>query len=256
MELRELLPGTGTIDVQALLDTLELARRAPEDRPYTVVNFIVSADGRATIGGRSRGLGDDGDRAMFHGLREQFDAVLAGTGTLATEHYGRILGKAERRARRTERGLPAEPLACVFTRSGHVPTNVPLFAEPEARVVIFTNTRPSLPSETRPSLPSAKAKIEVVELDPGELTLTTALRRLRRDFGIATLLCEGGPTLFGGMLQESLVDELFLTVAPRLAGGGRGPTISAGPELAQPRKLELVWLLERHGALYQRYSLC
>ena len=57
------------------------------------MNFISSADGRATFHGRSGQLGDDGDRAMFHGLREHVDAVLAGTRTIATESYGRILGK-------------------------------------------------------------------------------------------------------------------------------------------------------------------
>ena len=50
----------------------------------------------------------------------------------------------------------------------------------------------------------------------------------------ASLLCEGGPTLFGSLLGEGLVDELFLTLAPKLTGGGRGPTISSGTELSEP----------------------
>jgi 5-amino-6-(5-phosphoribosylamino)uracil reductase len=99
------------------------------------------------------------------------------------------------------------------------------------------------------------AQVEVIRLDPGELTATTALRRLRSDYGVRSLLCEGGPTLFGVLLQERLVDELFLTVAPKLAGGGSGPTIVSGPELADPQALELRWVLERHGSLFLRYAL-
>jgi 5-amino-6-(5-phosphoribosylamino)uracil reductase len=81
------------------------------------------------------------------------------------------------------------------------------------------------------------------------------LRRLHSDYAIRSLLCEGGPTLFGALLHEGVVDELFLTLAPKLAGGGAGPTITAGPELADAQTLEISWLLERDGLLYLRYSI-
>src|SRR5207302_7245671 len=132
-------------------------------------------------------------------------------------------------------------------RSGEIPIDVPLFAEPDANIVIFT--------PTGIDTASCAAQVEVITLDPGELTLTTALRRLRADHGVSSLLCEGGPTLFGALLQEGLVDELFLTIAPKLTGGGRGPAISSGPELADPSELRVEWLLERNGALYLRYGV-
>jgi riboflavin biosynthesis pyrimidine reductase len=248
MEFQQLLPDRRDIDVDELLDAIPgLAARAPEDRPYTVANFIASADGRATVNGRSGGLGDDGDRAIFHGLRERVDAVLAGTGTLRAENYGRILGKAERRERRAAGARTAEPLACMITRTGELPTEIPLFAEPEAEIVVFTPVAPDLSACT--------AHVEVIVLDPGELTLTTAMRRLRGDFGAQTLLCEGGPTLFGALLHEGLVDELFLTLAPKLTGGGRGPAVTTGPELPQPLELAITWLLHRHGVVYTRYAV-
>jgi riboflavin-specific deaminase-like protein len=247
MEFRQLMPEPASVDVEALLASLDPGEHAPSDRPYTVVNFVTSTDGRATFDGRSGPLGDDGDRAMFHGLREQFDAVMSGTGTLRAERYGRILGKPERRARRTERGLSAEPLACIVTRSGEVPTDIPLFAEPEARIVVFT---PTAIVDGRWA-----AQVEVACIDPGELTLTTVLRHLRSEHGIRSLLCEGGPTLFGALLREGLVDELFLTVAPKLAGGGQGPGITTGPELPEPKLLILRWLLEREDSLYLRYAI-
>lgn len=250
MEFRQLLPEPGTFR----LDDAGVAELAPSSdadgpRPYTIVNFISSVDGRATFHGRSGALGDDGDHALFHGLREWSDAVIAGTRTLATERYGRIIGKSERRERRLAAGRPAEPLACIVTRSGMLPADLPLFAEPEARIVIFTGTG------TNPDLGSPGAQIEVIHLDSGMLTMTTVLRRLRSDYQVARLLCEGGPTLFASLLDESLVDELFLTVAPKLTGGGSGPTITSGPELPMLCELELRSALEREGSLYLRYAV-
>jgi 5-amino-6-(5-phosphoribosylamino)uracil reductase len=247
MEFRQLLPEQTRVDVGELLSSLELSSRAPDDRPYTIANFVASADGRATFEGRSGALGDDGDSAMFHGLREQVDAVMAGTRTLEIERYGRILGKPERRRRREERGLAPEPLACVISRSGRFPMDIPLFSESEARIVLFA------PMEI--VIEQCAANVEVVRLDPGELTLTTAMRALRSEFGVRSLLCEGGPTMFGSLLGEGVVDELFLTLAPKLTGGGTGPTITSGPELAEPAELKLAWLLERNGSVYLRYSL-
>jgi 5-amino-6-(5-phosphoribosylamino)uracil reductase len=249
MDFRQLLPEPGTFSLAERLEQLDLAARATE-RPYTIVNFVASADGRATFAGRSGQLGDEGDREMFHGLREHVDAVLAGTRTLALEKYGRMLRKAERRERRLQRGLMPEPLACIVSRTGEIPTEIPLFAEPEARIVAFTSSNVSAPDTT-----ACAASVEVVRLDAAEMTLTTVLRRLRSDHSVGSLLCEGGPTLFGAMLHERIVDELFLTVAPKLTGGGSAPAISAGPELPEPQQLRPVWALEREGSLFLRYAI-
>ena len=247
MQLHQLIPQERLIDTLDLLGTLHLAARAGEDRPYTIVNFISSADGRAAFHGQSGPLGDDADREMFHGLREQVDGVIAGTGTLRAEHYGRLIRKPERRERRVQAGRTPEPLMCIITRSGAVPVEAPLFSEPEAKVVVFG------PAGT--VVEGVAAQVQVVSLDPGEMTLTTAIRRLRADFGIRSLLCEGGPTLFGALLHERLVDELFLTLAPKLTGGGTSPAVTSGPEQAELVQLELRWALEHAGAVYLRYGL-
>lgn len=247
MQLQQLIPQVRAVETQELVAALDLAARAAEDRPYTLVNFISSADGRATFHGRSAPLGDPADRELFHALRGQTEAVLAGTTTIRVERYGRLIRDPERRQRRIDDGRSPEPLACLVTRSGNVPTEAPLFAEPEARIVVFGP--PGL------DLGRVKAQVEVVELDPGELTLTTAMRRLRTGFGIRSLLCEGGPTLFGALLMEGLVDELFLTLAPKLTGGGTSHAITSGPELPEPQPLELIWALEHENSLYLRYAL-
>ncbi len=247
MEFRQLIPQPGSVEVADLLSTLDLADRAGEVRPHTLANFISSADGRAAFNGRSGALGDKADRELFHGLREQADAVLVGTGTLRAERYGRLVSDPERRRRRVEAGRSPEPLACVVTRSGKVPLEIPLFSEPDARIVLF--------SPVDIDLSTCTGQVQLVRIDRGELTMTTVLRRLRTSFGIRLLLCEGGPTVFGSLLHERLVDELFLTLAPKLTGGGESPTISTGPELMELAPLDLVWALELTGALYLRYAI-
>jgi riboflavin-specific deaminase-like protein len=233
--------------VRELLEELNLAARAPTDRPYTIANFVASADGHSAFRGRSRWLSDDADRELFHGLREHVDAVIAGTRTLRTERYGRVVRDPERRRRRAASGLNPEPLSAIVTRSGDVPTDIPLFSDEGSRVVVFTPD--TLDTST------LAARVEVVRLDPGELTLTTVMRRLRSAHDVRSVLCEGGPTLFGALLQEDLVDELFVSLAPKLTGGGTAPAISAGPELAEVRGLSIVWALELDGTLYLRYAL-
>jgi riboflavin-specific deaminase-like protein len=247
LEFRQLLPETGPIEVQDAVDSLSVPADAVGDRPYVLVNFISTVDGRATFAGRSGALGGEGDRAVFHGLRERVDAILVGTSTLAAEHYGRMLGRPERRQRRVAAGRSPEPLACLVTRSGRLPTDVPLFAEPEARIVVFTTTALDLVG--------VRAHVEVVRLDPDELTLTAVLQRLRADHRVELLLCEGGPRMFGSLLSERLVDELFLTLSPNLAGGGSSPTITSGPELPELVPLQCGWVLQQENYLFLRYQV-
>lgn len=247
MDFRRLHPAPATVDSAELLGDLRLHERAHPDRPWVVTNFATTADGRATIDGRSGAIGDDGDMEVFRRLRTQVDALLIGTRTLGIERYGRAVRRPELRAAREALGLAPEPLVATVTRSGELPLDIPLFQEPQADVVVFA------PSDTPE--PDCPACATVVRLDPAELTLTTALRHLRAERRVRSLLCEGGPTLMGALLHEQLVDELFLTLAPQLAGGGTGPTMTAGPALAGPAALELVWALERAGSLYLRYAV-
>jgi len=94
-------------------------------------------------------------------------------------------------------------------------------------------------------------QLVVVRSGPeGEPTDLPALLRALRNEGVRALLCEGGPTLHGSLQAAGLVDELFLTIAPKLAGGA--PGILAG-DLAEPEPLELAWLLEEDGELFARY---
>ncbi len=96
-------------------------------------------------------------------------------------------------------------------------------------------------------------RLVVVESGPeGRVDLPALLGSLREE-GVRALLCEGGPTLHGALQAAGLVDELFLTIAPKLSGGGVPPRILEG-ELDEVIPLELAWLLEQDGELFARYS--
>ena len=243
---RQLFPEPAELPLEAITERLASFGDQATDRPYTVANFVASVDGRATIGGRTAALSDAGDRALFHGLREAVDAVMAGTTTLRIERYGRVIKDPAARKRRIDHGRAPEPLAVVVSRSGQVPYEIPLFSEAEARIVEFTGATAPRP---------VAAQRELISLEPGEVNLRAVMERLHADFEVRTLLCEGGPTLFGSLVAEDLLDELYLTMAPKLVGGESNPAILSGPPLPEPARLEVAAVLEREGSLFLRFAI-
>jgi riboflavin biosynthesis pyrimidine reductase len=130
--------------------------------------------------------------------------------------------------------------------------DVPLLAAAEQRVALITGAGSDIAATVAP--------VDYVRAAPAEpasgaVDLAAALRRLRADHGVRSILCEGGPTLNAELLRAGLVDELFLSVAPKLAGGADALTIVAGAALPEPAQLDLVWLLERGGELFARWRL-
>jgi len=247
MGLRRIHPDPESLTAAAAMAGLGLGDMAPPRRPYVVANFVASADGKAAFAGRSGKLGGDVDSALFHRLRTQVDAVLVGSGTLRAERYGRIVRDPELRAAREADGLAPDPLACVVSRSLNLPLDIPLFQDPEQSTIVFT--------ASDEDLEGAGPGVSVERLRAEELTMTSALEILRDRHAVRSVLCEGGPTVFGALLGEGLVDELFLSLAPRIAGGAEAPTIVEGMPLAELMELELVWVLEAGGELFIRYRI-
>ena len=134
--MHRLFPDPAAVQADVLIESLDLAARAPAGRPYTIANFVCSLDGRASVDGGSTGLGDDGDKRIFRALRGCADAILAGTGTLAAEHYGPLARDPTVAALRARLGLAAQPPLVTITRSGSLPS-IPLLDDPGSTLIVY-----------------------------------------------------------------------------------------------------------------------
>jgi riboflavin-specific deaminase-like protein len=243
--VERLVPDPGHATVEEQYARLRLIDRAHAERPYLASNFALTLDGRATIGGRSGPIGDRTDSEVLHRLRTQVDAVMIGAGTLRVERYGRIVPDPVLRGyRERAEGLAHDPLAVIVTGSLDLPWDAGLFSCGGGRVLIFTSSEAEIP-ET--------ATRVRVERHPGGVDLSRAMAMLRAERGVRAVLCEGGPRLHANLVEAGLVDELFVTLAPKLA-------LNPGPGLlengsGEPLALDLVWLLEQDGELFSRYAV-
>jgi riboflavin-specific deaminase-like protein len=242
--VRLLHPENRATTPAELATGLRLGDRAPPERPYLALNMVSSLDGKATIDWRTKGLSTELDRELFHHLRTQADAVMVGAGTARTERYGRMAKSDELRDKREREGLARDPLAVVVSARLDLPADLPLLNEPEQRVLIATGSDATLPG--------LGDQVEYARLGD-DLPLLAA--RLRGEYGVRSVLCEGGPTLNSYLLAAGLVDELFLTLNPKLAGGAAALTIVAGRELVEPAELGLVSVAEGEGDLFTRWRL-
>lgn len=244
MHLNRLYPRQGEIAVEDLVAQLDLNSRTPKERPYVVANMVSSLDGRAALDGETRGLSSETDRRLFHLLRAAGDALLVGAGTVREERYGVAVKNDELRERREAHGLdPEQPTVIVSSRL-LLPSDLPLLQAKGARVIVGTGADHELEG--------VAADIEY-ERTGDDLRLLLA--RLRSEHGIRSLVCEGGPTLLSYLLAAGLVDELFLSIAPKIVGGGDEPAITTGRELLQPANAEPVWICEADGELFTRWRI-
>jgi riboflavin-specific deaminase-like protein len=241
-EVRRLLPDPAPVDLAEQIADLGLVALAPPERPYAVLNFATTLDGYGAIDGRSGPIGSDADTEVLQRLRTQVDAVMIGAGTMRAERYGRMVSDHQLRAWREQIGLAPDPLAVIVSGRLDLPWDASLFTDGNGEVLIFTGVTEEPPETATP--------VQVVRHE-GRVDIAAAMRHLRTERDIRALLCEGGPGLHAELQRGGLADELFLTIAPKLAGGP-APHILEG-ELPGVIDMEQVWLLEREGELFSRY---
>lgn len=190
-------------------------------------NMIFSADGAAGFAGRAGPLSCPADHTLLLALRAYADVVLVGAGTARAENYGPVRLRAEHLAQRRELGLGEQPPAiAVVSRSGRLPESMFGSVPP----ILVTSARGRQP---RPS--GVEKSCEVMVCGDEQVDVAEAVRRLRAQ-GSHRILCEGGPTLLNELVEADLVDELCVTLAPRLAGSqplgvGRPARLTSPPGL-------------------------
>ena len=208
------------------------------------LNFVESVDGSATHDGLSGALGGPADKRQFELLRRVADVVLVGAGTIRDEGYGGLRVRDSSARWRRDHGMPEHPPLAIVSRELDLDPGAPVFTSAPVRPLVVTSRR-------APRIDRFEGVADVIEAGEHVVDLAEALHALG-ERGLSRVLCEGGPSLFSALLAADLVDELFVTIAPRLEGGD-GPRIAHG-ETAAVRMMRLDQVLRSGDTLLLRYA--
>ncbi len=226
----------------------------PADRPFVAINMVMSADGRTVVDGTERGLGSNLDQRLMRELRVHFDVVLNGGATFRASGTSARLNDPELERWRVERGMTPAPIAAVLTRSGDLPAERRFFTDHNFYAVIYLSS--AAPGAVLRELESRGRPVIVV---PEEDAAEAALTHLRKGLVAGRVLVEGGAMLNGELIRQGLVDEFFLTLAPRIAGGDTAhPAVlwPGAPTASGIRQLKLLQAKTAEtGEVFLRYSV-
>ncbi|MGZ4564908.1 MAG: pyrimidine reductase family protein [Mycobacterium sp.] len=224
--------------VGAVAGITELASFYADPPQGVRVNMIFSADGAAAFGGRAGPLSCPTDQQLLKTLRGFADVVLVGAGTARAENYGPV--------RLTDAGRTAPPPIAVISRSGQLPSR--LFSDPDQPPIVVTCARAAAardePGDCR------RRQVLVAGEDSVDVARAVALLRAR---GMHRILCEGGPTVLDELVEADAVDEICVTLAPKLAASqpvGHRPTAS---RLPAPVTMRLEHALVCDGYVFLKY---
>jgi riboflavin biosynthesis pyrimidine reductase len=226
-------------------DDLEQLYRYPAAR-WLVVNFVSSTDGAITVEGRSGGLSTPADRIVYRLGNDLADVVLVGAGTAVAEGFEGMRPDASTADRRRRFGLaPIAPVA-VVTTGRCLPPDAPVITKAAVPTIVFTSA--AAPSALREAWAANGARVFVV--GEAEVSAEGVVSTLVAE-GLGRIDCEGGPRLFGSLIEAGVVDEFRLTVAPFLVAG-TAARASFGAAV-DPAQLELASVLTDGASVLLRY---
>lgn len=195
------------------------------DRPTLIVNFVSTLDGvisyntpEAAGGGEISGHFQP-DLFVMGLLRAMADVVLVGAGTVRADAHGAWTpasvhpgGVAAFRELRKRLGLRSNPITAIVTGSGSIDLGHPGLSDPAIEVMVITTDAGEAVLRRQTVSNHVQIRSTGTRVKAEDVLVALASR------GAEVVLCEGGPHLLGQLLRAGLVDELFLTVAPQLAG--------------------------------------
>jgi riboflavin-specific deaminase-like protein len=198
----------------------------------------MTADGKIATGNRAvTSFGSRRDHDHLLELRATADAVMAGARTVDSADINLGPGGAKYRRQRLKRGLAEYNLRIIVTGSGSLGSDAHVFKHRFSPIIILTTKRVS-PTALR----RLRSLADVVKIcGRQEINLRSALRWLKKKWRVNRLLCEGGGDLNDALFRAGLVDEIHLTICPKLFAGRDAPTIAEGrgfPSLPQAAQFE------------------
>ena len=183
-------------------------------------------------------------------IRANVDAVLVGASTLRSEDLTLTVDEPLA-IRRAQRGLEKQPLSIILTASGNVSTDRKIFRDNRNGVIIFAGANADRQNTTKLSERASVHKaVGSSILEPGMI-----LKTLTEEFGVQRLLVEGGPRVNHSFITSGLVDEIFFTLAPKIAGGDARSLIEGASLLPETASPSLVSVYLAGSELYLRYAL-
>jgi 2,5-diamino-6-(ribosylamino)-4(3H)-pyrimidinone 5'-phosphate reductase len=229
--------------------TSERGHKVP-GRPHVIVNMAISVDGRITTRRREQiALGTRHDRHLMDVLRARVDGVIVGAGTVRHDGYP-VLVRDPNVRRRTGAGRSPHPVNVVLSRGLDLPLNRPIFERGDIHRLIYT-TRAAPAARRR----RFEKVAEVVVLPTKGIAPSTVLRDLYAR-GMKRVLMEGGGELHFAFAREHVVDEIYVTVTPRLIGGDAPSLLDGKGFLKKDHlKLKLVSTRRVDDELFLRYRV-
>src|SRR5438046_6856109 len=199
-------------------------RRGPShiQLPFVAVTFAMTVDGKVTTKNyASVNFTSREDKAHLIRQRALGDAVLVGHGTIENDNVRLGIPRDDLRKERIARGQPPYPIRVIVSNKGRINPGLKIFESNFAPIIIFSTTR--MPLKTWEQL---QEKATLYLSQARRVDLRWMLQELRHDYKVKYVACEGGPALFRSLLEQGLVDQLNLTIAPFLFGGKNAPTLT------------------------------
>lgn len=242
-------------------------------RPFVIANFVSTLDGvvsyeiKGQAGGSTISGSDPADRFIMGLLRASADGIVVGARTvhdlspeslwipeytypdaklLYAEYRLNVLHQSE------------YPLLVIISGSGRLELERAIFRTPKVRTVVITTLAGKDELTRRGAMTLSSVEICALNSSAGSIPPLSILRLLHMQFGVRILLHEGGPTLFGQFLGSELVDELFLTLSPQIAGregDAIRPALVQGVQFVPDRApwFQLLSVRQKAEHLYLRY---
>jgi len=223
-------------------------------RPFVLVNMAMTADGKIATANRAvHSFGSPRDLRQLYELRATADAVLCGARTVEISEATLGNGGETFRRRRLKNGLAEFPVRVIASGHGSLAPTARIFQARFSPIILLVTRRAS-PQELRRLREHAD---EIRISGATEVDFRAALVWLRRKWNVKRLLCEGGGELNDALFRAGLVDEIHLTICPKIFGGRAAPTIADGvgcPRLSGAAEFQLTSVQRKSDELFTVFS--
>ena len=211
-------------------DAYRDSRPMVDNRPWLMINMISTIDGVTEVGGISGPLGGPGDKDVFGTVRTLPDVIIVGSTTAVAENYTPPSSSVSSKARRLSGGAWPVARVAVVSRTLNFDLGLPLFARQGQRPIVVTTE----------------------DADPTRLRQVAEHADVLQCGRVVVDFSEAGPSINGSLIAQDLVDEVLISISPRV-GGGESGGIARGVVLDQLQEFVLRHVLTEDHFLFLRY---